>query len=190
MLIISKLLRRLTKRVPSSISVAQAQLEDVEGLLSLLNHHYAHLGRKIEPETNPSHQRLTDPQKYWRDKGGDFWVLKDKDRVIGSLAAQKTEEDRRIADFDWFYLYPEYEGKAYTLLLIEQAAKWLESSGCMSIEFWTGQAHTRAHRLYRRLGFQDTGVHKVIYPKGEPYRLLFFRKTLDIPNDIHPYRQS
>jgi len=173
--------------VPANITVQQAQLEDVEGILALINFHYADLGRTMQPQSNPSHQRLTDPQKYWRDHGGEFWVLKENERIIGALAAQKNPEAPRIAEFDWFYLYPEYEGKAYTLMLIREAAKWLEQSGCKSIEFWTGQAHTRAHRLYQRLGFDDTGVHKVIYPKGEPYKLLFFSKIVDIPEDIERY---
>lgn len=124
---------------------------------------FADIPRLMEIRAAVRENRLSDPLSVTRT---------DYERFIGAGRVWVCEIDGRIAGFSagherdgtiWaLFVDPGYEGRGIGTSLLHRACNDLSRDGHLIIRLSTG-AGTRAERLYRRLGWAETGIE----PEGE-----------------------
>jgi GNAT superfamily N-acetyltransferase len=139
-------------------------------MIDLLLRRYKDVSVKLDLEG--LNKDLTDLNWYWRKPGGEFMVLVVDGKVVGCLGARPLPERGR-AEFNYFYLDPAFEGKGTSAPLYRWALEWCVRHDIEFVEIWSGQARTRAHHLYRNLGFVHTGVKRLTQRAPEYYALHF-----------------
>ena len=80
-----------------------------------------------------------------------IWILKDGDRIVGSVAIVKCSEEQ--AQLRWLLLEPEIRGRGIGRWLVEEATDFSRISGYKSIFLWTVDTLYIAANLYRSVGF-------------------------------------
>ncbi len=143
-------------------------------LLALLSKRFKDVGVSLDLQGED--EDLEDIEWYWKRPGGEFVVLIKDEHVVGSLAVRPLKEEGR-AEFDWFYIAPEYENKGYSAPLYRWALEWCLKRNIKIVELWTGQARERTHHLYKNLGFVHNGVRKIVRRDPE-YCLLYFELVI------------
>jgi GNAT superfamily N-acetyltransferase len=155
---------------PPKIGIKPCRGDFHRQMIDLLLRRYKEVG--VELALDGLNKDLTDLDRYWRDEGGEFVVLLDDGKVVGCLGAKPIEERGR-AEFNYFYLDPAYEGKGYSAPLYRWGLKWAIEHNIRIVELWSGQNRTRAHHLYRSLGFVHNGVRRQTQRNPDYYALYF-----------------
>ncbi len=137
---------------------------------------------------------LLDIEGQYFGRGGAFWVLSDPGsqqaprqsqkndfRVIGCHAAIGNREQPEVCNFKRLYLAPAYRGGSGGQQLMQVAIDWARESGFTRIEFWSDTRFERAHRFFRKFGFQKSGQVRAMHDSHAPYQEYFF--WLDLTTD-------
>ena len=77
---------------------------------------------------------------------------------------------------------PELRGSGWGGRLMEWAFDWARKHGQSRVEFWSDVRFTRAHRFFRRLGFEHDGRTREMHDGAMPYSEFFFFRDLSVPN--------
>ncbi len=104
---------------------------------------------------------LNDPQTYYLDQGGMFFVLKEGKKVIGTVAIIKR--GNKVAELKRLYVDTLYQGKGYGSKLLDTAIQYCKENGFTKLEFETNKKFTKAHLLYQRRGFKTVREDKRSY---------------------------
>lgn len=110
---------------------------------------------------------LEDPNKYYIEKGGMFYVLKINNKIVGTVAIinkGKTAELKRL------YVDKNYQGKKFGSMLIDKAIQFSKDNGFSKLELETNKKFNKAHILYQRRGFKTV---------REDYRSYYMEKDLE-----------
>jgi GNAT superfamily N-acetyltransferase len=160
---------------PPVASVEPYRPEHHDGLLKLLQYRYAETGAPFD--TSKIDHQLEEMDYEQRHNGGNFVVLTHANKLMGSLAVRRLSERGR-AEFDMFYIDPFFEGKGYSAPLYRWAFDWCNRNNIESVELWSGEACTRAHHLYRNLGFVANGVKKLLRSTPKDYFSYYFELNI------------
>lgn len=95
---------------------------------------------------------LNNPQKYYIDKGGMFYVLKDEGKIIGTVAI--INKGNNIAELKRMYVDKEHQGKGCGTTMLEKAIEFCIQHGFTKLEFETNRKFTVAHKFYQKHGFK------------------------------------
>jgi len=87
----------------------------------------------------------------YREPSGIFLVLLDGDRVVGTGAIRRLDEQTCELKRMWFL--PAYRGNGYGRKISEALLEFARSAGYRRIRLDTSPLLTTANRLYQRLGF-------------------------------------
>ena len=90
-----------------------------------------------------------------------IWILKDGDRVVGSVAIVRRSEEE--AQLRWLLTEPEIRGRGIGRWLVEDALDFCRNSGFKSIFLWTVDTLPIAANLYRSVGFvqKESLTHEI-----------------------------
>ncbi len=102
---------------------------------------------------------LKDIETSYRDPGGDFWLLLEGDRVVGTVGV--VPKDASSCELKRLYLLSEYRGGGHGRRLIEHVIGWAAGRDYRTIVAWSDVRLETAHRVYRRLGFETLGQRTV-----------------------------
>lgn len=94
---------------------------------------------------------LDDPGAYYLTPGGMFFVLKDQEKIIGTIGI--INKGKGIAEFKRLYIDMAYRGKKLGSLLVDTAIAFCRDNNFHKIEFETNKIFTVAHTLYQKRGF-------------------------------------
>lgn len=85
--------------------------------------------------------------------GGDFWVAKDENKVIGSIGLMNFGSG--IGVLKKFFVYEEYRGEPYHLgqQLYGELLAFAQARGIGTLILDTPKNTDRAHRFYEKSGF-------------------------------------
>ena len=83
---------------------------------------------------------------------GTFLVLLDGDRVVGTGAIRRLDDQTCELKRMWFL--PAYRGKGHATKMCELLFAFARSAGCQRIRLDTATELVAANKLYQRLGFQ------------------------------------
>lgn len=95
---------------------------------------------------------LDDPQRYYLEKGGMFYILKDQNKIIGTMAI--INKGNNIAELKRLYVDNNYRGRKLGSMLVDTSLQWCQEHGFNKVEFETNKKFEKAHLLYVRRGFK------------------------------------
>jgi len=135
-----------------------AQEADADLILEFMREYYAFDGHPFDEESSPAPLKglLRD------DSLGCIWLIQDGDAAVGYVVrtlGYSLELLGRDAFVDEFYLRETYRrcgSGPQAMAFVEDAAR---SLGVNSIHLEVTRQNTTAHRIYRKLGFEDRQHH-------------------------------
>ena len=92
-----------------------------------------------------------DPNKYYIEGGGIFYVLEIDDKIVGTIAVIKKDN---IAELKRWYVDKDFQGKGYGSKLLDRAILFCKENGLNKIEFETNKKFVKSHLLYKKRGFK------------------------------------
>lgn len=99
-----------------------------------------------------------------RAAGGDYslYVVAELDggRVVGIAGAYRPDPSRHVVDLVSMWTAPEARRTGAGRLLVRAVVDWARSTGAAAVELWVTRGNDPAERLYRSMGFVETGDHQ------------------------------
>ena len=126
----------------------------VDAVLTLIGGVFAEYGLTFDPAGYDAD--LTRIDTKYRDAGGEFWVLEEDGRVVGTVAVVPLSAEE--VEIKRVYLYASLRGRGLGARLVEHALAWARAHGHRRARLWSDVKFTRAHVMYERLGFVRTGI--------------------------------
>lgn len=104
------------------------------------------------------------------NKGGDFWLAKDNERLIGTIGIMPYNDE--IAVLKKFFVYEDYQGKPYHIgrKLYNELLDFAKEKGYTTILLDTPSNTERAHRFYEKAGFQKVLEEELPIHFSHPYK--------------------
>ena len=141
-----------SEKLMGSLTLRPTVPEDVLGILKLISEVYAEYDCVLDAETEEQH--LLEPGPYFREHGGEFWVV-EEGGVVRATAAVLLHEDS--GELKSLYVHPSLRRQGWGRKLTVLAMDYARSAGKQKMILWSDTRFTDAHRLYRNLGFTETG---------------------------------
>ncbi len=129
-----------------------------EKVKDFILHTWKEFGFVYMPEFD---QDLDDPEKFYIQPGGMFYILREGDIIIGTIGIINKGES--YIELKRFYVHIEHRGKGYGTRLLEKALEFCRQHGKNKIEFETGKAFTQGHAFYIHKGFKIVNEDKESY---------------------------
>jgi putative acetyltransferase len=120
---------------------------------------------------------LVDISSYYRDSGGEFWILEIDGTVAGTAAARP--DDYETCELRRLYLLKSCRGKGYGRALLETMIDWSRANGFRRIFLWSDVLFERAYGVYAASGFKPTETTRTVDPTNPTSVERYFIKTLD-----------
>lgn len=139
----------------SSLIVRPTVPEDVPGILALIGEVYTEYDCVLDAEEE---HHLLEPGPYFRERGGEFWVVEDEGKVRATVAVMLHED---ACELKSLYVHPSLRRQGWGRRLTELAIAYARSRGRGLMILWSDTRFTSAHRLYRGMGFRETGVREL-----------------------------
>jgi GNAT superfamily N-acetyltransferase len=95
---------------------------------------------------------LDDPQKYYIESGGMFYVLLDNNKIIGTIGI--LNPGNNIAELKRLYVDKSFRNKGYGSQLIDKAIQFCKETGFKTIKLNSDRIFEDAHKLYIQKGFK------------------------------------
>jgi len=140
----------------SSPSLRPTVPEDVPGILALIGEIYVEYDCVLDAEGEERH--LLEPGPYFRAHGGEFWVVEEAGRVRATVAVMLHEDAGELKSL---YVHPSLRQQGWGRRLTELAIDFARSHHRPRMILWSDTRFTKAHRLYRALGFRETGTREL-----------------------------
>ena len=158
--------------VEEAILFREAVDADSEGVIALIAACYAEYPPNVldvdaeEPELRAPASRFE-----------AFWVLESEcGRIVGCIALATLIPGQRI-ELKKCYVSHELRGGGWGRKLIEQVEDWARQRGIPEVELWTDTRFTLAHKVYSRIGYQQTGETRDLHDLSQTTEYRFL-KTL------------
>ena len=130
--------------------------EDVPGILSLIAGVYKEYDCVLDAEGEERH--LLEPGPYFRSHGGEFWVVEEDGHIRATAAVLLHEDEGELKSL---YVHPSLRKQGWGKRLTELAINYARKHEKSKMILWSDTRFEDAHRLYRNLGFQQTGVREL-----------------------------
>ena len=130
--------------------------EDVPGILALIGEIYTEYDCVLDAETDERH--LLEPGPYFRSHGGEFWVVEEGGRIRATAAVLLHEDAGELKSL---YVHPSLRRQGWGERLTRLAVDYALSHGKQKMILWSDTRFLSAHRLYRRMGFQESGIREL-----------------------------
>lgn len=105
----------------------------------------------LAPSPADTDADLFDLPGFYADRGGDFSVLVDGERIIGTVGLHRVSEE--VAELRKMYLDADYRGRGLGRLLLEHALGRARELGFARVTLETASVLREAVALYERYGF-------------------------------------
>ena len=89
-----------------------------------------------------------------------FWVARIGEKIVGSVAIDGKNFDRKGGHLRWFIVSPENQGQGIGSLLLEEAVHHGRKRGFCRIYLWTFIGLDAARHLYEEHGFRLCEQHE------------------------------
>ena len=134
------------------MEVVRAERKDSPEIIGLVTEVWREYDCTLNIDIEERH--LLDPGEYFREKGGDFWIVRENG-ILVATAGLSIEED--TAEMKTLYVRKDARGRGLGTKLTNLALETAKERGAKSIELWSDTRFVDAHRMYERLGFVRFG---------------------------------
>jgi len=124
--------------------------------LRLIGEVFAEYGCLLDAENEDRY--LLNPGPYFRERGGEFWVLEDAGQIIATVAVLLCED---AAELKCLYVQRAYRRQGWGQRLSELTLDFARQAGKRRMILWTDTRFLEAHRLYQQMGFTQRGTREL-----------------------------
>lgn len=89
-----------------------------------------------------------------------FWVASVGEKIVGAIAIDGVNHDRKGAHLRWFIVAPESRGNGIGKKLLEEAVEFCRKIKFSKVYLWTFAGLDPARHLYERFGFKLCEEHE------------------------------
>lgn len=132
--------------------IRPAREEDTPAIHALIGAIIESYGDRFDVRREDTH--LQAPGPYFRNTGGEFWVVEREGEVIASCAIALHADS---AELKSLYVRRERRGRGLGRRLVDIAMDYARRAGRRRMTLWSDTRFVEAHRLYERLGFVRGG---------------------------------
>lgn len=104
------------------------------------------------------------------DKGGNFWIAEDDNKLIGTIGIMPYSTD--IAILKKFFVYEQWQGEPYHIgrKLYAELLDFAKEKGYKTLLLDTPYNTERAHKFYEKAGFQKISEEDLPIKFSHPYK--------------------
>jgi GNAT superfamily N-acetyltransferase len=139
------------------LMVTAAAPADAAGVIALIGRVFAEYGFAYDPAVEVA-DLLRFRAHYERPRGA-FFVARRGGLIVGSVGVERLEAN--TAELHRLYLDAELRGRRLGRALVEVVLDWCRAQDIPRIILWSDTRFDRAHRLYARMGFVQTGEREL-----------------------------
>lgn len=129
---------------------------DEQGIIKMIDKVMSEFGEHFDPVLD---RDLLNIPKYYR-RGGAFWVLVDGDKIVGSVAVSRVNDE--ICKFRRFYVDSDYRGKGFGSKLFNVRLKFAKEQGYKNAWLATSVNHKDIIIFIKKKGARRT--RKILFP--------------------------
>lgn len=134
-------------------AIEPATAADVPAVIDLIGRVFAEYGFVWQPDREVP-DLLAFEARYAPPRGA-FFVVREAGGVVGSVGVERLPEG--AAELHRLYLDARLRGSGLGRALVEAVLAWCRREGIGHLVLWSDTRFDRAHLLYQRLGFRQTG---------------------------------
>ncbi|KJH70990.1 acetyltransferase [Aliterella atlantica CENA595] len=110
-------------------------------------------------EPTGADEDVLEVEKYYLTAGGEFWVIEQQNRIVGTGAYYPIKRGRNAVEIRKMYLLPAVRGMGLGKYLLQQLESAIALQGYQQIWIETASVLAEAVKLYETSGYQPaTGV--------------------------------
>jgi N-acetylglutamate synthase-like GNAT family acetyltransferase len=130
--------------------------DDVPGILKLISEIFAEYGCVLDAENEDTH--LLNPGPYFRERGGEFWVVEEQGKIVATAAVVLHDE---AGELKCLYVHRSLRRRGWGRKLTKLGMDYARQAGKERMIVWSDTRFREAHRLYSRMGFTQRGVREL-----------------------------
>jgi putative acetyltransferase len=130
--------------------------EDVPGILALIGEVYSEYDCVLDAEREERH--LLEPGPYFRARGGEFWVVEEDGRIRATVAVMLEKDAGELKSL---YVHSSLRRQGWGRRLTDLVIDYARAKGKQKMILWSDTRFLDAHRLYRSMGFRETGLREL-----------------------------
>lgn len=137
--------------------------EDEPVVFALIDRCYRQYGLVLNLD-DECEQHLRDPGGYFRDHGGEFWVVDDGAGGISGTAALYLHagDQPPLSELKSMYVDPARRRQGLGSRLTRWVMQQARAAGCREMELWSDTRFDAAHAMYESLGFRRIGRRDIV----------------------------
>ena len=139
------------------------------GVVELLRSVYAEYDEKIELDTLDAD--LLDIERKFRSPDHVFRVLLDEQGVLGTVGVVRGRDNE--CELKRVFLHQRARGGGTGKRLVRWAIAWAREQELVTMHIFSDVLYDAAHRLYRRLGAEDTQLVRWLGGRNDVYEYYF-----------------
>jgi GNAT superfamily N-acetyltransferase len=140
-----------------AIVIEPAQASDVPAVIALIGRVFAEYRFSWDPTLEVPD--LFDFDRRYAGSAGAFWIARLGNHVVGSVGVERLPDGR--AELHRLYLDAALRGRGVGRALVDAVLGWCREAGIRQLTLWSDTRFDRAHRLYERMGFRQTGEREL-----------------------------
>lgn len=150
------------------ITIGRFEEKDTQAVIDIVLH--AQNDGTRPPVSVEDQPDLLDITGEYIGKGGDFWVAKDGERLVGTIGVMPYGDD--IAVLKKFFVSEDYQGAPHHIgrRLYQGLLDHAREKGCRTILLDTPRNTDRAHRFYEKAGFRKVDEEDLPIRFSHPYQ--------------------
>jgi GNAT superfamily N-acetyltransferase len=130
--------------------------QDTDGIKHLIADVYGEYDCTLNVERDEPY--LLNPAQYFRQSGGELWVVEDEGVVKASGAVLLHAY---AAELKTLYVHRSLRRQGWARLLVQMAIEHARLRGRRQMILWSDTRFLDAHRLYTNMGFLQTGKREL-----------------------------
>lgn len=124
---------------------------DIPQIIKLISDIWAEYDCVFDVKAEENH--LLAPDEYYRAREGGFWVAENSGKIVATVAVQMLGE--KTAELKSLYVHQDFRRQGLGQKLSEFTILFATAKGASEMILWTDTRFTKAHELYKRLGFKQ-----------------------------------
>jgi RimJ/RimL family protein N-acetyltransferase len=136
-----------------TLILSPATRTDMPGVIALIGSVYAEYGFLYDPATEVPD--LLHFEAHYQAPRGACFVVRQGHEIMGSVGVERLDSD--TAELHRLYLDAAVRGRGMGRALVEAVLGWCRAQAVSRLVLWSDTRFERAHRLYRRMGFRQSG---------------------------------
>lgn len=126
--------------------------QDRQAACDLIRDVLAEYGLTCEPDG--ADRDVWEVETYYQQSGGQFWVVEQQGRLVGTAAYYPIERGDRAVEIRKMYLAPEARGQGLGRFLLQALEQAIANQGFRQIRIETASVLREAVQLYQTSGYQ------------------------------------